>query len=496
VVVGALVLGAATVALTGALVLAPTLTVLGLLGLVVFAGVVVHPPLAAYLLIGSTPLIVGIDRESLVPLLRPNEAVLLLLGGALITRGLIRVWTGARLQRRLTRVDGALLGLIVTTCVLPLAWLSIRGKAMTSDDFLYSLTLVKYYSVFLIVRAGIRTDQHVRRCLWASMGAAAVVATIAVLQSLKLFGVPEMLANTYAQFGSNAGLDINRGSSTLANAVATGDVMAFNLAIALAWLARGGQPRRLLQAASALFVFGGLASGEFSAVIALVAVVVTVGALTHTLTRKLGGMVAMGGVAGLALQPVIARRLADRSSSSALPSSWADRLHNLQHYFWPKLFSHYNFVLGVRPSPRIATPAFHTGYVWIESGHTWLLWTGGIPLLVAFVVFMWVTLRATVHVARTRADATGAAAMATFAALVVIAILMTFDPHLTLRGAADLLFSLLALTFAGVAHGAGLHLEVPGPGDTERVVAGATPTQDLAGRPAPATGAAARLRRA
>lgn len=479
-------------ALTGALLLAPTLTVLGLLGLAVFAAVVVHPPLAPYLLIGSTPLIVGIDRASLVPLLRPNEAVLLLLGGALMTRGLISSWSGARSHRRLTRVDGALLGLIVTSCLLPLVWLAIRGKAVTSDDFLYSLTLVKYYAVFLIVRAGIRTDQHVRRCLWVSMGVAAIVAIIAVLQSLKLFGVPALLANTYAQFGSNTGLDINRGTSTLANAVATGDVMAFNLAIALAWLARGGRPRRLLQAASALFVFGGLASGEFSAVIALVAVVVTVGALTHTLTRKLLALIAMGAVASLALQPVIARRLSDRSSSSPLPNSWADRLHNLQQYFWPKLFSHYNFVLGVRPSPRIATPAFHTGYVWIESGHTWLLWSGGTPLFVAFVVFMWVALRTTVQVARTRADATAAAAMATFAALVVIAILMTFDPHLTLRGAADLLFSLLAVTFAGVTYRAGPDPGVPGSGDPEPVMAGATAAQVPVG--GPVAGSAARLR--
>jgi hypothetical protein len=296
-----------------------------------------------------------------------------------------------------------------------------------------------------------------------------------------LFGVPELLSYWYAPFGSATGLGINRGTSTLANAVATGDLMAFNLAIALAWLARGGGPKRLLQAAAALFVFGGLASGEFSAVIALVTVVVVVGALTRTLTRKLAGMAGLGGLAALALQPVIAQRLHDRSSSSALPSSWADRLHNLQHYFWPELFSHYHFLLGVRPSPRIATPLFHTGYVWIESGHTWLLWTGGVPLFVAFFVFLAVTLPASGRIARVRGDPTGVAAMATFAALVAVAILMTFDPHLTLRGAADLLFSLLGLTFAGVAAGT-----VPGPGGHEPP--GHEPVRRVGARAAPPQG--------
>jgi hypothetical protein len=282
------------------------------------------------------------------------------------------------------------------------------------------------------------------------MWAASLVAAIAVLQSLKLFGVPHLLASYYAPFGTTTGLDINRGTSTLASAIATGDVMAFNLAISLSLLARGGKPRWLLMALSGLFTFGGLASGEFSAVIALLAVVVAVGAVTRTLTRKILAMIALGSVAALALQPVIAQRL--HNFSGGIPSGWADRLANLREFFWPTLFRHFNFVLGVRPTPRIATPLFRTGYVWIESGHTWLLWSGGIPLFVAFVVFVWVTLRVTLRGSQRRREGPGIAALATFGALVAMTILMTFDPHLTLRGSADLLFALLALQCARVRH--------------------------------------------
>ncbi len=431
-----------------ALLVRPVLTVAGLLGIGLFAAVMTHPPLAAYVLLGSTPLIVGIDRASLVPVLRPNEAVLVLLGCALLARGVVRIWSGARPAWRLSRLDGALLLLGITSSVIPLLWMAVRGKAITSDDFLYSLTLWKYYGVFLVVRASVRTGDELRRCLWISMGVAGIVALIAVLQSLKLFGVPSLLAQFYSPFGNTNSVDINRGTSTLASSIATGDVMAFNLAIALMWLARQDRPRGVLLGASGLFVFGGLASGQFSAVIGLVAVVIAVGALTNSLTRKLLGLVSVGCLAGLALQPVIAHRLGNLSSSSGLPQGWVDRLTNLREFFWPVLFSHFNWVLGVRPSPRIATPLFRTGYVWIESGHTWLLWSGGVPFFAAFVVFVWVGLRTSRRVARRRGPV-GVVAGATFAALVATTVLMTFDPHLTLRGSADLLFAMLGLMAAG-----------------------------------------------
>src|SRR2546425_2395275 len=47
------------------------------------------PALAAYLIIGLTPLTVGISRGGALPLVRPNEALSLLVGVALVTRGIV-----------------------------------------------------------------------------------------------------------------------------------------------------------------------------------------------------------------------------------------------------------------------------------------------------------------------------------------------------------------------------------------------------------------------
>jgi hypothetical protein len=158
-------------------------------------------------------------------------------------------------------------------------------------------------------------------------------------------------------------------------------------------------------------------------------------------------------VAGYALWPVISRRLSGFESASGLPVSWTGRLANLQTYFWPKLFSGGNFLLGVRPAARIPVATQATGYVWIESGYTWLLWAGGIPLLAGFVFLACAAARRGWRAARGGMDGLGGAVapgasvagIALFTAIVVIGVVMTFDPHLTYRGTGDAFFTLLAL---------------------------------------------------
>ena len=56
--------------------------------------VLTRPPVAAYLLIFVTPLVVGISGGSVVPLIRPNEALMVLLGVAIGLRWLAGLRTG------------------------------------------------------------------------------------------------------------------------------------------------------------------------------------------------------------------------------------------------------------------------------------------------------------------------------------------------------------------------------------------------------------------
>ena len=101
--------------------------------------------------------------------------------------------------------------------------------------------------------------------------------------------------------------------------------------------------------------------------------------------------------------------------------------------------------MGVRPAARVAAPETWRDWVYIESGHTWLLWTGGLPLLLVFFALTWTVVENLYVLATSDKTFSGVAAIAALAATAMIFVLMLFDPHLTVRGTADLYFPLLAL---------------------------------------------------
>jgi hypothetical protein len=439
--VAAAVLLAALIAFAG-----PKLALLAMVVLTLLGIIALRPAVAAYLMIAITPLVAGIDRGTVMPVLRPNEALMLLAIVALCGRAILRLNVSSRPQFRFDRLDVAILLLAVTSSIIPLAWLGVRGVKFESDDILYALMIWKYYAVFLIFRSVVRTPAQARICLWLSMSAAAIVAVIAVLQSLGFPGVEAFLGSYYAPYGDVSAVTNNRGGSTLSLPIAVADLMAFNLAIAIGLL-KSSRARLPLMALIALFAIGIFAAGQFSGVIALVVAVLAI-VVTTGRVRYLALFPAALVVAFVALKPVVNKRLEGFQGPSGLPVSWQGRLDNLHNYFLPVLFSHAHFFLGVRPAARVTTQKIATGFIWIESGYIWLLWAGGIPLLLSFFYFLWAGVREALAVLRARTDALAAAALAVIVALSVVGVLMTIDPHVTYRGSADLLFALLGIVAA------------------------------------------------
>lgn len=442
--IGPTLLGTAGIAAVS--VLSPLAMVATLVALAVMACVWRRPQLAAYLAIALTPLTVSLNLGSALPIIRPNEAIDLLLGAALVTRGIALMRSGELPRIRVTRVELAILLMAVANSVIPLLSMTVRQVPISQDDFLYALVIWKLLGLYALVRCSVSTDRQIRRCLWISVAVACVVAMVAILQALNLAGVSTLMTQFFggSRSGSVSGPAGGRGGSLLNLPAATADLMIFNLAIIAGLWTRYRRHRLVLSVAAALMVFAAFSAGEFSSIIGLVVGIVCI-ALVSRSPRLLGLFAVAMAVGTALLWPVISQRLLGFQSASGLPESWTTRLYNLRGYFWPTLFSDWNWVLGLRPAARVVVPSQEAGYVWIESGYTWLLWGGGIPLVASYAFFTVVTAREAWQAARAGRDARSIAGIAVFTAIIVLLFLMIFDPHLTYRGSADDFFFLIAL---------------------------------------------------
>jgi hypothetical protein len=417
------------------------LAVLGLLA-VVWS----RPHVAAYVLLFLTPFLVGVERGRLVPVVRLHEALLVLLGTIVLARlAVLRLPRGG-VVLRLNRIDAAILLLALTSSVLPLLWLVARGRPVSQEDALSTLAIWKLYAVFALVRATVRTEAAVRGCLVAALAATALVAIVATLQSTGVGGVGALLER-YWEAPSTGGQAGGRASATFGSSIATADYLAYGLAIALAWGRRLG-PDVVVGAVAVAALVGAIAAAQFSGFVALAVVAVVVARVTGASRLLVAAAAPATLVAGGLLWPAIHARLTEFSSPQGVPSSWLGRWDNLSTFYLPEL-ADFNFVLGVTPNQVLQAPETWREVIFLESGHLWLLWVGGIPLLAAYAVFVVRGLRASSIVARSAEGAIGVAGVASLAALAAMAVLTVLDPHLTLRGAGDLLFVLLALALVG-----------------------------------------------
>jgi hypothetical protein len=442
-----LLAGFAVAAGTGVLAgTAPLMCLVLLLGTVLTAVVWRRPVVAAYLVIGVTPLVVGIDRGEVVPQMRINEALTFYLVIVLCVRAAVQRRPWDRLRLHLDPMSHSFVWFVLAASVIPIIFMVARGRPVEMDDLTYGAVMWKFLLVYVIVRVTVRSDRDVTVALWVSLVVGALVGAIGILQSLDLLGVRGML-EPFAPFGYSGAVESARAGSTVGLPAATADLMVLNLVIVVGLVSRKPALAKYLAPVALLLVVAVFSAAEFSSVLGLVVATVCVAALLRRLDLLKWSAVALP-VAVVALWPTIEPRIAEFSSLHGLPTSWLVRYYNLSNYFWPQIIDGSNALVGVRPAARIPVEGAF-GFIWIESGYMWLLWGGGLPLLAAFCWFVWTGLKATGPAARLLATPASVAALAGYAGLVSCVVLMIFDPHITYRGSADALFGLLALSSAG-----------------------------------------------
>ena len=415
--------------------------------LALIGAITINPRVAAYVWLAVCPLIVGVARGEAFGVLRPNEALLGISLVGVAVCGLRFLLTREGRLPRINEVDLAMGGLTFFGTVLPLSLRYGRGLPLSMDDVLYAIVFVKYLLLYIMFRVCIRRASQVATCLRLIFFANVVVAVIALLQVEELFSVPEFLTQYYdSPFEGLTGVTSLRGSSTMASSFSLADVMAISLGMTIAWASNENRLRPIILAISLFFLAGCVAAGSVSGMIGCATVVVAVGLVTGR-----ARLILLLGIPAIAIAlavfwQVVAARIAGFDNRDSLPKSWIGRIENLETFFWPDLFSGFNWLWGVRPAARVPAPEAWRDWVYIESGHTWFLWTGGLPLLMYFFVFVWLVGRSALRSAHFAEKPIAVAGAGALGGIALIFALTLFDPHLLQRGTADLFFPLLALS--------------------------------------------------
>lgn len=398
------------------------------------------PLLALRVHILTMPVLSGLDRGLLVPFLRPSEVVQLVVMG-IVAWGVITRSRGRSWPVRLQPLDGAVLTLAVLSSIVPLLWMTARGLSVTQDDLLASFPFIKYAGLYLTARLAITTRDDVRRIVTAVLTAGLLLAVISMAQLL-LPAVGEALAGSFGD--SQAGFTTGgRGTTTLASAIATFGVLiqAAGLSVA-AWITSGRHGFGII---AAVLVLGTVATGQISGLIGLglvlSCVIIATGSWRTVRPFVLGGLP----LVAVLLIPVIGARLASTVQGTLLPSSWVTRVDNLTFYYLPEL-TPFRWILGVRPNAVIVPLDTWREAIYLESGYLWLIWVGGVPLLMAFVVMLRHMFTAGRAMHREADPVLATVGYAMTAAVTAIAVLSLIDPHVTMRGVADVYFVMAAAT--------------------------------------------------
>ena len=426
----------------------------GILAIVLLIVSALYPFFATAVYVLTMPILSGIDRGTLIPLLRPNEALLAVVVAGACIGTFLRYLRGDEIRPKLyPMVDVPLAVFVLLATVWPMASLTIRGEFPTGADLAAVLPVVKLAGLYFLVRYTVTTELQIMRMIRMIVWPGATVALIAVLQTLKFGPVLNLIEAVYGS-GDQGGSDTlselsERGSATLGSPIAAGDVITICLILVFCCGARGLLGRRERLALALVLGTGVLAAGQFTTWIEALLAFGLLFWRFPQLRQEATRFAPLAGVAMVVGAPAFLGRLDSVGQyGPPVPESWLGRYDNLAHLFIPN-FNWVTTFMGVRPNDVLQAPEEWRQVIYLESGILDFVWVGGLPLLAAFI---WLSVRVlrTVRPAIRHPGAFGACSSCLEIVWLFVLVLTLIDPHLEQRGSGDLIFTLLAITVGGI----------------------------------------------
>jgi hypothetical protein len=362
-----------------------------LIGLPIFALGVRFPRITLYLCVFLFPLSIGMPRGLFgLPIFRPGEAILIVAFGAIMINRLFHYpW-----RIGFTPIDMGMFILFICGILIPLLVATWRGQQITTDNMNVLVGPIRFYMIYLMVRAVVHNKNQLKHVLHAGFAASIIVSVLGICQKYNLFGVPEFLGNYYMDASTREFLyltwrnpDLFRITSVFNGSWNTvGSYLSFMLLTAI-YYAETLRSRISLVLISGVIAIDGLAlvlSGNVSSTSALIGGIILGSLYLRRLPKTVTPLIFGAILAAIFFSDFVALRFTQQfgstSGDTVLASSFSYRIMLWVTEFLPALEG--RWLLGVGPD---LPPEVWWGTE--ESQYLFLLYKGGILYLIAYLLW-------------------------------------------------------------------------------------------------------------
>lgn len=381
----------------------------GIIGLLVLA-MMAKRELLIYILILSSMLASGSARGFIIPYFRFNEVILILVCGVFILLQVAAKRSNPSVRGNTGNygiVDFAFLMVFLTRVVLSVLLGAARGDVFDLMFFVRAFGVVQYYLIYRIVFSLVSDKKAINRIIHLLVLCSAVIGVIAVLQSMNLFGVRELITQ-WQMFGwrvtlaeQNYYLARGRGTSLLEGWNSLGAYSSMYIVFIVGWLQIVKPKRRtriFFILALILNVLGLVSSGSFTGVVMLVVglllMQILLPRLGHKSIIKSGYLllfILIGALAFFLFRDSIEGRISMQYGGGQqllVPETMGARITLWSDYIIPYMVDHpISVLLGVGTK----------GITLEENYYLYLTWRYSIFALIAHLLLVFVLIKMSYH---------------------------------------------------------------------------------------------------
>jgi len=448
-----LVLGSAVIIGVGTG-LQPRLGVAALLAVVGGLAILLRPTTAVLVMVALAPVICGLKRGLIVPLLRPSE--LLMIGVAVP----VLLLTGGRSSTRWRALDVMASLYVVATLVLGAGDMLARGDRFTADLNGKLIGPLQFFLFYRAIVVTLNTSRLVHQALRIILLTSIPVSIGALLQFFNVGPTRAFILEVTDSIAMRAiAKGLFRASSILDHWHALGGYMLVIAILALALLLNEQQDVMSRRGLIAVLAFATVA------IVTTLTMVIIIGTIVGAIglgmaarrTKTVLAWLAIGAlISVVALGPFIASRLSQQFDSQVAQASGAEgpsflpqtiryRVEVWTNQYLPVVTAHLLTGYGPGVPPNV-------NWAYTESIYLTFLLRGGVPLLAAYAALMIAGWSLARYVASRGPPAERCAAQAMMMVILLLVPIQFVNPYFVNTGLPHVLWALFGLVGAAAGY--------------------------------------------